>query len=70
MSICQHRGGARFSKAFYRVVAELCQAAQLCVFILGMRYLSLGVLKHVFGVRYGVSILVKRRTSLWRKIHL
>ncbi len=29
-----------------------------CVFILGLQYLSLGVLRHVFGVRYAVSVLV------------
>ena len=37
---------------------ELCQAAQLCVFILGTWYLGLRVLRHVFGVRYVVSVLV------------
>ncbi len=28
------------------------------MFFLGRRYLSLGVLRHVFGVRYAVSVLV------------
>ena len=28
------------------------------MFILGTRYLSIGVLRHVFGVRYAVSVLV------------
>ncbi len=34
------------------------KAAQLCVFILGMQYLYLGVLKHVFGCGCVLSILV------------
>ena len=42
----------------YKVAAELCKAAQLYVFILGRRYLGLGVLRLVFGVRYAVSVLV------------
>ena len=46
--------------------AELCKAAQLYVFILGMWYFSLGVLRRVFGVRYAVSILVTR-SILWQK---
>ena len=53
MSACS--GRLKGSKAFYRVAAvaaELCEAALLWVFILGMRYLGLGVLRHVFGVRY------------------
>ncbi len=41
-----------------RAAVELCQAAQLCVYILGMQYLSLGVLGHVFGVRYAYSSLL------------
>ncbi len=45
-------------KAFYRVAAEPDEAAQLCMFILGMRYLYLGVLMYVFRVRYAVYILV------------
>ena len=53
---------SRGSKAIYRVVAvaaELCEAAQLmCVFILGSQYLGPGVLRHVFGLRYAVSVLV------------
>ena len=28
------------------------------MFVLGMQYLSLGVLRRVFGVRYAVGILV------------
>ncbi len=44
------------SKAFYRVVAKLGEAAQLCVFILGMQYFYLGVLKGVF--RYGCAVFV------------
>ena len=51
---------ASSSKAFYRVAAEPGEAAQLYVFILGMWYLSLGVLRCVFGVRYAVSVLVAR----------
>ncbi len=53
------------SKAFYRVTAvaaEVCQAAQLCVFILGTGYLSLGVLRPVFGVRYAVNVLVNEKS--------
>ncbi len=49
------------SKAFYRVaaaVAELCKAAQLMRVILGTQYLHLGVLRHMFGVRNAVSVLV------------
>ncbi len=38
---------------------ELCEAAQLCVFILGMGYFSLGVLRRVFGVRYAASVLIR-----------
>ena len=45
-------------KAFYGVAVELGKAAQLCVFILGMGYLSLGVLRCVFGVRYAVYVLI------------
>ena len=45
------------------VAAELCEAAQLCVFILGTRYLNLGVLRRVFGVRYAVSVLVSNHVS-------
>ncbi len=33
-------------------------AAQLCLFILGTQYLGLGVLRHVFRVRYAVCVLV------------
>ena len=40
---------ASSSKAFYRADA---------LFILGTWYLSLGVLRRVFGVRYAVSVLV------------
>ena len=50
-------------KAIYKVVAEFCKAAQLSVFILGMQYLGLGVLKHVFGVQYAVYVLVKRKRA-------
>ncbi len=49
---------AKYSKAFYRAAAELCEAAQLCMFILGMGYHGLGVLRCVFGVRYVVAVLV------------
>ncbi len=56
-------------KAFHRTAGELWEAAQLCMFILGiwylgrmfilgLWYLSLGVLRHGFGVRYGVYLLV------------
>ncbi len=37
---------------------ETGEAAQLCVFILGMRYLGPGVLKCVFGFRCAVYVLV------------
>ena len=46
-----------------------CSSAKLlnwCVFIFGTRYLSLGVLSHVFGVRYTVSVLV----SMFRPANL
>ena len=49
---------ASSSKAFYRAAAELYEAAQLCVFILGTRFLSLGVLRRVFGVKFTVSVLL------------
>ncbi len=52
------------SKAFYKVAVELCQAVQLCVFILGMRYLNLGVLKRVFGYGCAVCTLVIRVREL------
>ena len=42
------------------------QAAQLCVFILGMQYLHLGVLRCVFGVRYAVSVLVTSILPIWK----
>ncbi len=42
----------------YRVAAELGEAAQLCVFILGRWYLYPGVLRHVFGFRHASSVLV------------
>ena len=45
------------------MAAKLGEAVQLCVFILGMQYFSLGVLRYVFGVRYAVSILVTR--NMW-----
>ena len=31
------------------MAGELCEAAQLCVFILGTQYFSLGVLRHALG---------------------
>ncbi len=46
------------SKAFYRAAMELCEAAQLCVLILGTQYFCLGVLKHVFGNQYAVYVLI------------
>ncbi len=49
---------ASISNTFYSVAAELCEAAQLCVFILGTQYLYLGVLIPVFRVRYAVYVLV------------
>ena len=50
--------GFSVSKAFYRAAVELCKAAQLCMLILGMWYLSLGLLRPVSGVRYAVYELV------------
>ena len=44
---------------------ELCKAAQLCVFILGVQYLNLGVLMHVFRVRYVAYVLV---TSMYEPL--
>ena len=55
------------SKAFYKAAAELCKAAQLWVFILGMWYLGLGVLRHVFGVRYVVYVLIILLSQPWVK---
>ncbi len=37
------------ARHLYRVTVKLDRVAQLCVFILGMQYLNLGVLKRVFG---------------------
>ena len=51
------------SKAFYRVTAELGKATQLCVFILGVQYLYLGVLKHVFGYGCVVYVLIMCNTT-------
>ena len=62
-----YTGGLSSSKAFYRVTevaAEFCKAAQLYVFISGTQYLSLGVLRHVFGVQYAVSVLVTSPTCV------
>ena len=39
------------ARLFIRAAVELCKAAQLYVFILGMRYLNLGVLRRVFRVK-------------------
>ncbi len=56
------------SKAFYRAVAEPGEAAQLCMFILGIwyLYLYLGILKCVF--RYGrvVYVLVSREGRFYK----
>ena len=59
VSVCPPSLEDSGSKAFYRVAAELCEAAQLCVFILGTQYLGLGVLRHVFGVGYAVSVYTR-----------
>ncbi len=45
VSVCQHTPAVSGIKAFYKVAAELCKAAKLCVFILGLQYLGLGVLR-------------------------
>ena len=46
------------SKAFYKVEVELCKAAQLHVFILGMQYLYLGALKCAIGYGCAAYVLV------------
>ena len=53
-----YSGRLAAARLFIAAAMELCKAAQLCVFILGTWYLGLGVLRHVFGVRYAVSVLV------------
>ncbi len=65
VSASQHTLEGSISKAFCRATAELCQVAQLCVFILGTRYLGIGVLRHVFGLRYAVYVLVTRIVFCW-----
>ena len=45
VSVCQHTLASSFSKAVYRVAVELCEAAQLCVYL--TLYLYLGVLLKV-----------------------
>ena len=60
--MCQHTPGVVSARHLYGAAAELGKATQLCVFILGTQYLSLGVLRCVFGVRYVVSVLLK---SFW-----
>ena len=37
-------------------------SAEACLFILGRQYLSLGVLRRVFGVRYAVNVLVNKHS--------
>ena len=44
------------AKRLYRAAAEPSKAGQLCVFILGTRYLYSGVLKSLFG--YGCAVCV------------
>ena len=66
--VSAYSSGLASARLFYRVVAaaaELCEATQLCVFILGTRYLCLGVLRRVFGVRHAVSVLVSRLRCFW-----
>ncbi len=55
-----YSGGYTGSARLFWVAAEVCSAAQLWVFILGTRYLSLGVLRQCVGVRHAVSVLVNR----------
>ena len=47
--------GRLVSARLFWVALELSKATQLCVFILGMGYLSLGVFMRVFRVRYGYA---------------
>ena len=60
VSMCQHTLAGLHQQGFYRAAAELCKSAQLCVFILGMQYLGLSVLRGVFRVRYVVWVLVTK----------
>ncbi len=48
--MCQQSLAGSISKAFYRTTAEQGEAAQLCVFILGMQYLYLHVLRVCLGM--------------------
>ena len=62
--MCQHTLVVSISKAFYRVAAELCQAAQLMRVYLGYtillrQYFNLCVLMPVFRVRYVMSSSVR-----------
>ena len=53
VSVCQQSLAGNISKTYiyiYRATVELSEAAQLCVFILGMQYLYLGILKYVLGM--------------------
>ena len=58
VSVCQQG-------IFIRAAAKLGKAAQLYVFILGMRYLYLGVLKRVFGYGCALSVLVTTKAGRW-----
>ena len=53
-----YSGGLASARHLKMAAVEPGETTQLCVYILGIRYFSLGVLRHVFGVRYAVSILV------------
>ena len=61
VSVCQHSGRLVAAKLFIGWQRQQQSSMKLlsCVcFILGMWYFSQGVLRHVFGVRYAVSVLV------------
>ena len=55
-----YSGGLASAKLLYRVAVELGEAAQMCVFILGMQYLYLGVLMPVFrvGMQFTYSSII------------
>ncbi len=66
MSVWQHTLGGQHAAArlfigqqqWEHSSAQLLSCSADVLFILGMQYLSLGVLRHVLGVRHVVSILL------------
>ncbi len=62
VSVSTYSGRLESARLFYRVAAELCEAAQLCVYLSQVYstlvWVYLGILIHVFGVRYAVYILI------------